>query len=479
LPEKVPDTIRDAILVTRRLGLKYLWIDRYCINYAISETSAEQISKMDLIYNESHLTIIAAAGQDPHFGLPGVSSRIRRPQPYGTIGKHLLISTLPDPIHNIKSSKWMERGWTYQEGLLSRRRLIFTEQQVYFECSGMYCYEELNFPLQNLHNSNGQRFKSCFCNGIDVGMFPKQIGSTAWEVVERIEEYSRKTFTFPKDILKGILGILRTFETSSREIRHCLGVPVLQQPPKATDLGFGRKVKAVYDESLKWSSVFGFCVGLCWDVQEPSEKRLGFPSWSWTGWVGKIKWGLSEHEWRCFQSDTDFQVCIQLHNAQKVDWDMFQHSYNEMSSQLSNTLHIGAWASPVQVIDQYEDMNEISYRASVILEDGEPVLWSFRPTTNTPPIPATSYIGIHLGHTLPEYSFTGIYLMVVREVEKGIYERVGFGKISSNERSLSDFNKEQDQRQKGNKYYIRKQLPIPLEMPLPKLIKSWTQLQLR
>jgi hypothetical protein len=35
------------------------------------------------------------------------------------------------------SASWFERGWTYQEGVLSRRRLMFTENQVCFQCEEM------------------------------------------------------------------------------------------------------------------------------------------------------------------------------------------------------------------------------------------------------------------------------------------------------------------------------------------------------
>lgn len=72
LPEGLPCTIEDAITVTRKLGFRYLWIDRYCINQQCEEEKAEQVQKMDLIYQNSEVTIIAAAGQDPLYGLPGV-----------------------------------------------------------------------------------------------------------------------------------------------------------------------------------------------------------------------------------------------------------------------------------------------------------------------------------------------------------------------------------------------------------------------
>lgn len=101
LPGDLPDTIEDAITVTRKLGFRYLWIDRYCIKQNTEEAHA-QIRQMDLIYRNSEVTIIAAAGRDPSYGLPGVGHRRRIRQPRAKIGKHFLLSTLQDPRVLIK-----------------------------------------------------------------------------------------------------------------------------------------------------------------------------------------------------------------------------------------------------------------------------------------------------------------------------------------------------------------------------------------
>lgn len=54
-------TIRDAILVTRALGLTFLWIDALCISQdPDAQDWNEQSSKMDLIYGNSTVTIVAA-----------------------------------------------------------------------------------------------------------------------------------------------------------------------------------------------------------------------------------------------------------------------------------------------------------------------------------------------------------------------------------------------------------------------------------
>jgi hypothetical protein len=70
--QNAPKVINDAIEVTLKLGLQYLWIDRYCIDQSNKEDKHNTIQVMDLIYANARLTIIAAAGETPDHGLPGV-----------------------------------------------------------------------------------------------------------------------------------------------------------------------------------------------------------------------------------------------------------------------------------------------------------------------------------------------------------------------------------------------------------------------
>ncbi|KAK3988627.1 heterokaryon incompatibility protein-domain-containing protein [Cladorrhinum sp. PSN332] len=62
LPDAVPRTIDDAIKATRKLGLRYLWVDQYCIDQADNAHKQQQISVMDMIYSLAFVTIIAACG---------------------------------------------------------------------------------------------------------------------------------------------------------------------------------------------------------------------------------------------------------------------------------------------------------------------------------------------------------------------------------------------------------------------------------
>jgi hypothetical protein len=69
--ERSPLSIRNAITFCKKMGQRYLWIDRYCIVQDLLEQKQEQLKVMGLIYHNAYFTIIAAEG-DAMTGLPGI-----------------------------------------------------------------------------------------------------------------------------------------------------------------------------------------------------------------------------------------------------------------------------------------------------------------------------------------------------------------------------------------------------------------------
>jgi hypothetical protein len=109
LPENLPETIADAILVALALGMKYLWVDKYCINQSDSEEMDTQISVMDIIYESAYVTIVAGEGSAIS-GLPGVTKTPRLPQPSISINGKTWLSSL----HGwdlFRASPWSSRAW--------------------------------------------------------------------------------------------------------------------------------------------------------------------------------------------------------------------------------------------------------------------------------------------------------------------------------------------------------------------------------
>jgi Heterokaryon incompatibility protein (HET) len=61
LSTSLPKVISDGIVVTKVLGLQYLWVDKFCIDRENPNEKHDQISRMDAVYKRAEITIIAAA----------------------------------------------------------------------------------------------------------------------------------------------------------------------------------------------------------------------------------------------------------------------------------------------------------------------------------------------------------------------------------------------------------------------------------
>jgi Heterokaryon incompatibility protein (HET) len=72
----LPKTYRDAIAVTRRLGIRYLWIDSLCIIQDSSEDWEKECIKMPQIYQNSTVIIAGPAASGCESGFLD-----RQPQP--------------------------------------------------------------------------------------------------------------------------------------------------------------------------------------------------------------------------------------------------------------------------------------------------------------------------------------------------------------------------------------------------------------
>lgn len=275
LPDNLPNTISDAILVTRKLRIRYLWVDRYCIRQREPRTKEEkdekrgQIARMHYIYGGSSITIIAAAGDGPDHGLPGVSTRRQSP-PIVRLPNRTLFATLPDPKLLVDTSTWSKRGWTFQEGLLARRRLVFTDQQIYFECGETgdaeaweESHEEDMFHFFDVNRNTPLYPYFALGNGGGASIWP------------RIDEYIKLELGDPqRDILNGILGVLAHYEGIS-DMRHVAGLPIVPWT----------------SSPILWPQELADA--LSWECDDPGERRSGFPTWSWTGWTCK---GLERNE---------------------------------------------------------------------------------------------------------------------------------------------------------------------------------------
>jgi hypothetical protein len=141
LKNEVAPVVRDVIELADKLGYTYVWVDALCIPQQEDGDSGSclalereaQLPSMTKIYINAAVTIVACS-EDPEKGLPGFQVE-RSPQLTAQAGGMTLAIRKDDLSEAVKHSPWYHRGWTFQEGAVPHRLLIFTEDQVFFMCN--------------------------------------------------------------------------------------------------------------------------------------------------------------------------------------------------------------------------------------------------------------------------------------------------------------------------------------------------------
>ncbi|KAK3689764.1 heterokaryon incompatibility protein-domain-containing protein [Podospora appendiculata] len=293
-PDRLPShgvarVIEDAILAVLALGKRYLWVDRYCVDQRNHDIKNIQIKEMDRVYAGAYATLIAAAGSDADFGLPGVGQARRKRQP-STIGiTHELFSSLPPLSVALRETAWVTRGWTYQEVMLSRRCVFFTEYQVYFACRAMDRCEAVTInhdstsglgPPAAAREKQASMNNNIFSAELIRGEHRTVDGPPLRKFADHVAAYTSRTLSYQDDIMDAFRGLLAysPFCTYFAIPIAPVDQPCALDSPELFNIGFAR--------------------GLAWTPQlntRPS-RRPGFPSWSWAGWKAKVEYlGESGH----------------------------------------------------------------------------------------------------------------------------------------------------------------------------------------
>ncbi len=177
---RMPRSFQDAVLVTRLIGVRYLWIDSLCILQGNGEDWLRESAQMGLVYQNAYLVIGAAraAADTEGFLQPRTPPRFTI-----AIYKRLPVLPLPRLIRNFFTNRPLirqaqiflvphalletpmqmyltrsrfqsvpsgdldrpaplsTRGWTLQERHLARRTLFFGKEQMFWECQSLVADE--------------------------------------------------------------------------------------------------------------------------------------------------------------------------------------------------------------------------------------------------------------------------------------------------------------------------------------------------
>ncbi|KAF5539808.1 tol [Fusarium phyllophilum] len=265
----LPQAIKDAMHVTEQVGERFLWVDALCIVQDDPADLGRQTARMDLIYSKALFTILAACGEDSTSGLARLPSNPRdvfqRQVKVSSSGLHIMPLVTLSEEDTLQFSTWNTRGWTFQERLLSRRSLIFTNKQVYWCCDGTTWEEE---SLLDIPGS------TAFARSYSFGCYDEWDDNEAKFSLDSFDQYitqfSERKFTYASDVLPAFLGIIRRFEHLNNEKIH-----------------WGLNA-STFDQALTWKYGQNRRDETYTYVSGGLTRSVPYPSWSWLGWTGFI-----------------------------------------------------------------------------------------------------------------------------------------------------------------------------------------------
>lgn len=310
--DEMPLTFRDAVLFTRALEIRYLWIDSLCIlQDQLSDWEQEAAAMFD-VYRHSYLNLAATAAADGTGGCLGHvfkeplsvthadhshTAWVRvRPQhcpsflAHGRLEGFRPASGVPEPSFEGTPLPLMTRGWVYQERMLPSRVLHFAEDELFWECSeGVDC--ECMFLREFFERQ-----------GADAAWVRKQPpktlhelsleGAAAADVIplekrwrQMVSEYTMLQLSHGSDRLHAIAGLAQQVgERRGGGAGYCFG---LWKDSMAADMQWTRQDPV---------SVRGM------GIEKHLEKRPRHPlapSWSWGSIEGPVVYApindLAEH----------------------------------------------------------------------------------------------------------------------------------------------------------------------------------------
>ncbi|KAH7389221.1 heterokaryon incompatibility protein-domain-containing protein [Cadophora sp. MPI-SDFR-AT-0126] len=325
----LPRTIRDAVCTTRRLGIKYLWVDSLCIIQDSHEDWNKQAALMGEVYSNAFITIAAAASTNCHGGSfatrtlrPEASFKLNVRDSDGGAGAAFIgpDAELVDfhtgtTVYNTSPNSWMnqktvldERGWTLQESLLSTRVLKYTSNMMLWTCRAVslredgaaYQYthsenDEFRHFMEHLHSQIKRKndiladasANNSAANNPDLRPDSPYIRGKLEEITRQVlyawyllvEEYSTRRLTFQSDRLPAMAGVADKMAAETEDVY----IHGLWQ----SDLARG----------LAWDSMHArpFNVSQSENGTSPSQTRDA-PSWSWAAAGGAVRTNMT-HYW--------------------------------------------------------------------------------------------------------------------------------------------------------------------------------------
>lgn len=292
--EGLSRTLKDAIKITRELNVRYLWIDALCIIQGGEDFNIESL-KMSQYYGNAYFTLsagCAARSQDgfltsrppapvapcrldyyrPANGVPATS-------PLGSVFLCLPSSKTIGPLET--------RAWTFQEKILTRRELLYGQEQISFRCLERQIYEDGTsyIPTHITPYLNAR--------GLESMPLAEQKAELLRRWYGMLEQYTRRELTDPDDKLTAIAGIAQVMH-NTLQCKYLFGL-------WEDDMIRGMLWATNTDHySKEWAK----------PLKRPTNDRG--PSWSWASLEGHVSHSR-QAEKKCRDDPKHHQIKILGH----------------------------------------------------------------------------------------------------------------------------------------------------------------------
>jgi hypothetical protein len=290
---ELPASFRDAMILTRSLGLQYLWIDSLCIIQDSPSDWAAQSVLMASIYGQGHINISAAAASNSHEGIfqsrtiPQQSCRIPYQSKYMTTKGEIfmrapLTSYLPgnefnhifNSSENVYTDPLFTRAWVLQERMLSPRNIHFGAGELLWECQTLTAYESRTKSTPEGPDADLKRMLAPKESNRETssGWFTRNIHARWLEVVGA---YSRLDLSYETDKFPAISGLAHEFQRQTGD-EYLAGL-----------------WKSDLHRSLLWRPAGVDNLSIPSNLLRRQPKQWRAPSWSWASWDGYINGSLA------------------------------------------------------------------------------------------------------------------------------------------------------------------------------------------
>jgi hypothetical protein len=248
--EEFPKTFKDAIYISQRLGLDYLWIDSLCIVQGNIEDWRREAALMSSVYGGSYINIAASSAVNVHEGcflkephlVDGLRAHI------SVAGSKLVRDFRSSSVYELSTeeSHLATRAWAVQEKILPPRTIHFGNRGAFWECRSKIANEFLP-----------DGFPSRLGSGLIDEAVRQDFDHYWWNIVRL---YSAANLTYSQDKLPALSGI-------ARRIHEEKG---------------GQYIAGMWrDEDTEGQ--------LCWRAMAPRMRPTWrAPSWSWTAIDGGV-----------------------------------------------------------------------------------------------------------------------------------------------------------------------------------------------